>query len=245
MKRCSNCDDFALYDDEIVFCPICNSRLVEYTGGGSQTDDTVICPQSDRNETFSEINPPVFETVNGNTYVFRGTVTEISPQSRWNNRHKKIFNSLFTGEPYQFGNTSQSCVIRIEEFHTGRMASQMRNVVFYGEIEGRIVYGDDVIIVAKRKRGRFIATSIQVNDTEETIKPQVQIPAGVIRFFAIFLAILALYLIIGFIGFVATGSFVNFLNGVLGGIFDILFKIFGTFAPFIIIYFVVRTMFKR
>lgn len=245
MKRCPNCNDFALYDDEIMNCPICDARLVTYTSGGTKVDDTVVRPETENYQTQRGNNPPQFETVNGNTYTFRGMVTEISTQQRWNNRMKKFLNSIFRSEPYQFGNTSQECVLRIEEFRNGRMASQRRDVFFYGEAEGRVTYGDDVTITAKRKNGRFIVTRLQVNDTGANVRPSVQIPAGIIKFFAAFVALIVLYLVVGFISLVATGSFVGFLSGVMGQIFDMAFKIFGAFAPFVILFLVFRAMFKR
>lgn len=244
MKRCSNCNDFALYDDEIVFCPICDSRLVTYTSERIQVDDTIV--QTHRADAGNQgPNTPVFETTNGRTHIFHGIVTEISPQSRWNNRFKKLINAIFIGEPYQFGNTSQSCVLRLEEFHSGRMASQRRSVVFYGEAEGRIAIGDDVMVTAKRQHNRFIATRLQVNDTGEMIRPIAQIPSGIIKFFAGFFAILLLYLVIGFVGLVATGSFASFLSGLLGGLFNIALKVFGAFAPILIIYLAIKLMFRR
>ena len=245
MKRCPNCNDFALYDNEILNCPVCDTRLVMYTRDGEQTEETVVIPEAQTSQTQTRNALPRFETVDGNTYTFRGMVTEISTQQRWNNRLKKFLNSIFRSEPYQFGNTSQECVLRIEEFRNGRMASQRRDVIFYGEAEGRVTHGDDVTVTAKRKNGRFIVTKLQVNDTGANVRPSVQIPAGIIKFFAAFISLIVLYLVIGFISLVATGSFASFLSGVMGWIFDITFKIFGAFAPFVILFVVFRAMFRR
>lgn len=245
MKRCPNCNDFALYDDEIMNCPICDSRLMTYVRGGEFIDDAVVRPETEHNHNQQANTIPPFETVNGNTYIFRGMVTEISTQQRWNNRLKKILNSIFRSEPYQFGNTSQECVLRIEEFRNGRMASQRRDVIFYGEAEGRVTHGDDVTVTAKRKNGRFIVSRLQVNDTGANVRPSVQIPAGIIKFFAAFVALIVLYLVVGFISLVATGSFASFLSGVMGWIFNMAFKVFGAFAPFIILFVVFRAMFRR
>lgn len=244
MKRCPNCNDFALYDDEIMNCPICDSHLVAYTRGGEHVNDTVVRPEQNHQPHQTNTILP-FETVNGNTYIFRGMVTEISTQQRWSNRLKKFLNAIFRSEPYQFGNTSQECVLRVEEFRNGRVASQRRDVIFYGEAEGRVTHGDDVTVTAKQKNGRFIVTKLQVNDTGANVRPSVQIPAAIIKFFAAFATLIALYLITGFVSLVATGSFESFLNSVMGWIFDMAFKIFGAFAPFVILFVVLRVMFRR
>lgn len=247
MKRCPNCNDFALYDDTIVNCPICDAQLIIYAKQGEYETETVIKPEVEQKNNWShQANAlPPFETINGNTYTFRGMVTEVSTQQRWNNRFKKILNAVFRSEPYQFGNTSQECVLRIEEFRNGRMASQSRDVIFYGEAEGRVAHGDDVTVTAKKRNGRFIVNRLQVNDTGANVKSSVQVPAGIIKFFAAFIALIALYIVIGFISLVATGSFVSFLSGVMGWVFNMAFKIFGVFAPFIILFVVFRAMFRR
>lgn len=239
MKRCPNCNDAALYDNAVELCPVCNSRLVAYTRRNeSQNDET-----SSQQVRYAE--PVQFETKNGNTYTFRGMVSMVSTQQRWSNRTKRILNSVFRNEPFQFGNTSQECVIRIEEFRTDDALLQMRDVIFYGEAEGRVVFGDDVTITAKRRNGRFIVTSLRVNDTGADIKPAVQISSGVLKAVFAFATLSILYIAVGLISLIATGSFARFLGGVLGWIITTAFKVFGIFTPFVLAFALLRAIFKR
>ena len=101
----------------------------------------------------------------------------IRDRARYHNRFKKIVNALFRGEPYQFGNTSHETVFRVEGFHDGLLSGRKRDLIYYGDIEGRINYGDDVVVNAKKMGDRYIVTSLYSNETESQIKPPPQIPA--------------------------------------------------------------------
>ena len=239
MKRCHNCNDAALYDNAVELCPVCNSRLVAYTRRNEpQNEET-----SSQQARYPE--PVQFETKNGNTYTFRGMVSMVSTQQRWSNRTKRILNSIFRNEPFQFGNTSQECVIRIEEFRNDGALPKMRDVIFYGEAEGRVVFGDDVTITAKRRNGRFIVTSLRVYETGADIKQAVQISSGILKMVFAFVALSVIYITVGLISLIATGSFAKFLGGVLGWIITTAFKIFGIFAPFVLAFVLLRSIFRR
>lgn len=183
MKKCPNCNDFALYDDDVAACPICGASLVKYQRRSStrvqSEPQEVIQPIVHDTEPERRSNniAPEFETKQGLRYVYRGTVTEISSRARYHNRFKKIVNALFRGEPYQFGNTSHETVFRVEGFHDGLLSGRKRDLIYYGDIEGRINYGDDVVVNAKKMGDRYIVTSLYSNETESQIKPPPQIPA--------------------------------------------------------------------
>lgn len=57
------------------------------------------------------------------------------------------------------------------------MSGKKRDLIFYGDIEGRLNYGDDVRAVVKKRGDRYVATKIYSNETESQIRPTPQIPA--------------------------------------------------------------------
>lgn len=218
MKNCPNCNDFALYDDEITKCPLCGTTLVKYYHTSHRTIDdvkTVVSPiisntdtgRSDVDNTQT-VSVPSFETQNGLRYVYRGTVTEINSHTRYHNRLKKIVNAIFRGEPYQFGNSSHETVFRIEEFHRGRLSGKKRDLIFYGDIEGRLNYGDDIRAVVKKRGGRYVATSLYSNETESQIKPTPQIPSWIFT-------VLALCLFVAICYFIGSGMAATFFTKVI------------------------------
>ena len=217
MKKCPKCNDFALYDDNVRTCPICDAELVSYIrggvsggtssgsntsnnrGGSSRGDEQPIRPNNrsqntGANNTQSAV--PQFETRSGLRYQYRGTITEIHSNARINSRMKKWVNALFRFEPYQFGHTSHETIIRVEGFHTGRVSGQRRDLIFYGDVEGRFNYGDDVTINAKRRGDRYIVTNMYLNETQSFVRPRPQIPAGVIALITLGLLVLALFLVL-------------------------------------------------
>lgn len=210
MKRCPSCNDFALYDDSIDTCPICGTTLIRYrrrkTMAIREDSLKVIEPVSYTPELTREYDggTPEFETREGFNYVYRGTVTEISSHVRYHNRFKKIVNALLRGEPYQFGNTSHETVFRIEGFHDGLVSGRKRDLIFYGDIEGRINYGDDVIAIARKLGDRYVVIRLYSNETESQIKAPPQIPASLFW-------ILDLVVIFGIICLISSGVLFDIL----------------------------------
>ena len=231
MKRCPTCNDFALYDDNIHTCPICDSTLVTYVrnvSSRSSTDSTnwetnngEPVRSNNTQSTNSEQHganraTPVFETRSGLRYHYRGIVTEITPRARLHNRLKKWIYALFRGEPYQFGNTSHETVLRIEEFHIGRVSGRKRDLIFYGDVEGRFNVGDDVDIIAKRRGDRYIVTRMYLNETESYVRSGPQIPAGIVAILSLIALVLALYLVGGVVAFIASGALLVLLDKAIG-----------------------------
>ncbi len=231
MKKCPRCNDFALYDDNVQFCPVCETELIMYRRGnasgatykddaGSNThnDEQPIRPhnrtQPDRVNT-DQSTEPQFETRSGLRYQYRGTITEIHPDSRFNSRLKKWIYALLRSEPYQFGHTSHKTIIRVEGFHTGRVSGERRDLIFYGDVEGRFNHGDDVTITAKKRGDRYIVTNMYLNETQSYVRPGPQIPAGVIALATVGMFLLALFLIIGLINFIKSGAFWALLKKVV------------------------------
>lgn len=220
MKRCPNCNDFALYDDNVSTCPICDSNLVTYSRNGSTSTTSTgtgttrtrepVRPNTETQRTntanATQQTAPEFERISGLRYHYRGIITEISSHARLHTRLKKWVNAVFRGEPYQLGHTSHETIIRVEEFHNGRVAGRKRDLVYYGDVEGRFNYGDDVSITAKRRGDRYIVTNMYLNETESRVRPGPQIPAGIIAILSLILLVVAIYLIGGIIAFITSGA---------------------------------------
>ena len=233
MKECPHCNDLAIYDDSIEKCPLCGTRLVDFHyssephHNNSQDQAPVFQtdPVSHVRERYEAM--PQFERRTGRQYVFRGLITEIHPQSRLHNRPKKLVNSIFRGEPYQFGNTSQGTIFRVEQLHNAGFAYEKRDCIFYGDVEGRFNYGDDVTVTTKRVGDRYIVKSMMLNETNTPVRPGFQIPAGLVRFGFFLFLILAIVLVAGVVMFFAGGG--------LGTIFDTLLSIVLKLLPYILV----------
>lgn len=244
MKRCPNCNDFALYDDNVSTCPICDASLVAYSRKGSSSsagDDAArepIRPNSDRQRSnatsSSQQSAPEFERISGLRYHYRGIITEINSHARLHTRLKKWLNALFRGEPYQFGNTSHETIIRVEEFRNGRIAGRKRDLVYYGDVEGRFNHGDDVSITAKRRGDRYIITNMYLNETESRVRTGPQIPASIIAILSLIILIAAIYLIGGIIGFITSGALYVLLENALSVIIVV-----------VVLWWVLRRLFRR
>lgn len=197
MKICPSCQDYSLYDDTLEVCPHCGTNLEPYErqnvpnmalatekddgleqfelSGGSLPSDSVVHPAE--SIPVEEKMPPTFVHNEGNSLVFRGTVSEVKSvalNSTWLKKAIRVFTS---GEPFQIGNPYQYAVIRLEQFHTDSVAAQKMNVVFYGSVDGYLTVGDDITVYADEMRGRYVAKQIYSNETESEIPNDPVIPA--------------------------------------------------------------------
>lgn len=215
-KKCPRCNGFALYDDDVLECPDCHSQLVAYQRTYGRTTEPVaesrpvveprsVVRQSTQESTRSRQEIPPFETRNGLGYVYRGTVTEINHHDRYHSRLKKVIYSMFRGEPYQFGHTSHESVFRVEGFHEGRLSGPKKDFIFYGDVEGRFNFGDDVTVFAKRRGDRNVVTKMFLNETETRVYPTPQIPAALCSIIFFVLLAVVVYVVAGIVSFITSG----------------------------------------
>lgn len=236
MKRCSRCNDFSLYDDEIMNCPVCGQVLTtyvrrviqtQYVSGNPVSGSSVSNNTAASNVGRAPLNTsvqtgthrsftPEFETRRGFSYVYRGIVTEVTPQARLHSSLKKWVNAVFKGEPYQLSNTLHSTTFRVMDVSNGSFSRRKRDFIFYGDVEGRFFVGDDVEVTAKRRGNKYIVTRMHLNDTETDVRPSsIQIPAIVLRLFALVIAYLLVSFISGVVFIVASGAFQQIMNELL------------------------------
>lgn len=244
MKQCPQCCDMALYDDTLDVCPLCKTSLTPYIRSRTQTqreemnfvsepktqyytasrESSVVRPGHAQSQVNgrTENKVPQFERCEGRQHVFRGTVTEINVQTRYYNRFHKVVNTFFRGEPYQFGNTSHESVIRVEEFHNGRLASQHRDLVVYGDIEGLIQIGDDVTAWTRKRDGRYTVQRLYSDETDAFITAGPQLSAWVI---AVMMGLAILFiagLIAAIVTFIQNGGILYLFSALAGLIFGLI-----------------------
>ena len=155
---------------------------------------------------------PAFETRKGLHYVYRGTVLEVSYQARLHSTFKKCVNAVFHSEPYQFGHTAHLTVLRIKGPAPGRASGERRDVVFYGDVEGRFVRGDRVTVTTRRKGDRNIVTRLYSNETQSLVRPSPQIPSDAVKLLFALLSVLTIVMGMTIVGFVASGAFLQLIS---------------------------------
>ena len=228
MKRCANCNDFSLYDDEIRNCPVCGNSLVAYIrkvtsqvnyAAGTAAAQAVKPNTTPVNKPATK-NAPAFETRRGRNYIYRGMVTELSSHSRLHSSLKKLVNSIFLGEPYQLSNTSHNTIFRITEFGGG-VNRKKRDVIFYGDVEGRFYIGDDVTVTTTKKRDRYVVKKLYINESETYVHPAPQVPELLIRLLFLIFLIIAFYLVNALAVFVLSGGLLKLVVKILSFIINI------------------------
>ncbi len=170
--------------------------------------------------------PRFIETLGPRKIRCHGRITEAEHHDVFYSKLHKTVNSLFRGEPYQFGHQTSEYVVRVEELAGGYMARSMDFFVF-GNYMGRIHPGDEVIITAAERGGRFVAGSVFNVSTNSDLKPGLQIPGAVIRFLFVLLLLLIVGTVLLGYEFVASGQIYSFILPavLIGAVFSRLKKI--------------------
>ncbi len=223
MKRCTRCNDFALYDDETSRCPLCGEVLVRHVSKRANQERgveptwsnntysgnrNVVRPNrsSDEHNTNGQRREaPVFKRRQGLNYVYQGIITEITPLTRYNGHLKKIFNAIFRDEPYQFSHSTHMVAFRIEEFSDNRVAVQKQNCIFYGDVEGMFNVGDEATVTVKRKGTRHIVKNLFLNETGVPVRAGLQMPAWIIKLIFLIILIFVISLVTGIADLLASG----------------------------------------
>jgi hypothetical protein len=210
-------------------------------GGGDQSGQA-----GRRNDGSQNRNAvPPFETRKGGLHIFRGAITEISHQIREQSVLERFAGSVFRGEPYRVGDDMRQCVIRIEEFTTGRRATQMRDIVFRGDAEGRFIVGDDVTIAAVRCGGDYFATRMDVHTTGNRLQPAHRIPALAMRLLFVGILCLAAVVVMSVYGFFAHGGPEALMIGLTNGMLRIVVALLPILVPLLLVWYFFGRFFRR
>ena len=248
MKQCPSCQDFALYDDSSERCPFCNAKLIPYVRQRRTTvhhEQPTVEPTENPHEEAYRDTPPEFETANGNRSVFRGSVVSVASNSRFLSRGVKWANAVFRGEPYQIGNPVYETMIRIEEFDEHRLSATMRNLTFFGDAQGQVDVGDDIQAETKRRGGRYVITSLYINDTEARVRTAAQLSSGAVLGITIGVLLLCFLLIRSIIRFFTTGAIWTMLAALVGGAVGLGLKLITILAPILIMCFIIWLFFRK
>lgn len=239
MKHCTNpaCHSTFLFNDEQTHCPYCHQPLV--STAGSTVDQPLNPPDADLAIPQAPHQPPFLQQRFGATVVCTGRVVEIDHQALFYGRMQKLFNTLFRGEPYQFGHQTVEYVIRVEPITDG-IPTEVMDFSLFGNFLGRLQVGDEVHIKAKDCHHRRIVKSIYNQTTDTMVKPGVQLSAAALRTVLLLLLLLATTAIWQFVRLVQSGILLAMLLSLAAHLLDAL-------APIILalvgIYILIRCIF--
>ena len=143
-----------------------------------------------------------FEQRQGRRIILQGRVTEVSSGiSRYQSRSHKLFNSLFRLEPYQFAHTTHRCVFWMEE-ENGRLAERIREVTYYGDIEGQVIPGYRMTVHAVERGGELVARTLYNDDLDQRVRGRAQIPALLVWILTLLTVVLAVCFISALVGWI-------------------------------------------
>lgn len=225
MKKCVNpacLADFA-FDDSMTSCPFCHSRL-EPCGG---TDAPPLVPPLDYGIPQPEpAEEPRFVQRQLGRMECHGRVSEIDRQEVFFGSTLKLFNTLFRGEPYQLAHQSIEYTIRVEPITDG-VPAEVTDFCLYGSYLGRLQVGDEVLIRARDRGDRRVATHIYNQTTGSVVRPGFQISAGFIRGLAAFLALLLVWLVWSAVELIRSGALLALVLGLVSALMPLLICLAG------------------
>ncbi|MBQ8642509.1 MAG: hypothetical protein IJ480_09865 [Clostridia bacterium] len=197
MKKCitPGCAADYLYRDESTVCPFCHGTLV-WADGSAEDTGNIRQISEGYLRSIDRLDPPPEETEE--TFLCKrfgilkctGRITEIDHQELFHSTAHKLFNTLFLGEPYQFGHQNSEYSIRLENITNG-ISTETTDFCLFGNYMGRIQVGDEVQITASPGRGRRVVKKIYNRTTASPIYPGLQVPAWCMRilFLSLFITV--------------------------------------------------------
>lgn len=179
MKYCPNCGDYALYDDDITVCPLCNKTLRTYIF----EEEEVRYQEVNRPPTFEELQPErhEFRRTNGLYNEYHGSIVSVEHYHRIYPFFIKVIRSLFLNEPFQFGYLTYYTNIIIEENRYDALPESQVSLVYNGDIMGKVYAGEEVDIRTKVINKNRIA-SIRNSDSGQRVRPAFSIPGWMLWF---------------------------------------------------------------
>lgn len=179
MKYCPTCGEYALYDDEITSCPLCNTTLRPYIF----EEEEVRYQDIDRAPTFEEIRPErqEFRRTNGLYTEYHGSIVSVEHYHRIYPFFIKVIRSLFLNEPFQFGYLTYYTNIIIEENRYDALPENQVSLIYNGDIMGKVYAGEEVDIRTKIINRNRIG-SIRNSDNGRRVRPAFSIPGWMLWF---------------------------------------------------------------
>ncbi|MBQ6610437.1 MAG: zinc ribbon domain-containing protein [Oscillospiraceae bacterium] len=237
MKRCPKCGGMELYDDTRFTCPYCGETLVSYerrraghSGGGLGGPSAA----PDRQTEEEPSQEPRFEEKHAGRYSYRGRVVSLAPSERPARPFAKWLAAVFLGQPYQLGDTVHETCIRIEEFSRARLSEQMRNLIYYGQLNDLNV-GDDITAAAVLRRGRLIVRELTVHDVESDVRARGQIPPAAVRLLTLLAAAFAVLLAALLVRAFRSGAVFTLLAAAAALLLRLVYKLLVLLAPLLML----------
>lgn len=194
MKRCGNpkCVSDLIFDDDRNVCPFCGSALIDI----NQTGLANSAPAQDPDRTETPKNEPDRSSFLAGKHFIKchGIVAEVEHQAIFYGRFHKLCNSIFRGEPYQLAHQTIEYTLRIQRMDDD-LPDSSADFNLFGNFMGRIYAGDEVVIRAISHGDRKTVQSIMNLTTGCVLRPGFQIPAALIRGFALATAAFIAYFI--------------------------------------------------
>lgn len=177
-----------------------------------------------------------FEERNGRRVTLHGRVSEVSSGiTRYQSRFHKLFNSLFRMEPYQLAHTTHRCVLWIEE-DNGRLAERMREVTYYGDIEGQVIPGYRMTVRAVQRHGELVAQSLYNDDLEQRVRGRLQIPAWAVWIVTALVMSIVISLLGGLVGSISdSGGLIAWILDILGAVAGFFIRLLSPIMPWVVI----------
>lgn len=168
MKYCPLCNN-RLFPDSTAVCPTCHTVLLTATGRSPS--------RSPSRSTGSSAHASVpFLRRRFGKLVCHGQVVGVEHQELFYPKRFKIWNMFGRGEPYQFSYQVIETTIRVQSIGTTPTAET--DFCLYGNYNRRISVGDEVIIVAKERRGMRVAQRVENVTTHSRLRPGLQVPGA-------------------------------------------------------------------
>lgn len=195
MKYCPNCQDFALYDDEVTYCPLCHNELRTYTFEEEEIqyqdiNTNVQTQEVQRNQPFME-NRQLYS-------LYHGSIVSIEHYHRIYPFFIKLIRSMFLNERFQFGYLSYYTNIVIEENRYDILPENQVSLTYCGDIAGRVYVGEEVDIRTKLNRHKI--ASITNTNTGERVNAAFSLPGWFIWLFIFTLPLIIPAIIQAFVG---------------------------------------------
>ncbi len=237
-KYCPVCRGFFLYDDSQTTCPDCGRRLELYRpqaetpppAGGWPGERSAVFSQTVREEprrqrsappsegrreqeTRAAPSSPAFLVHEGGRYIFRGAVFHVDTAVREYGFLRKVFYSVFSGEPFQFGRTCYLTNIRLEEHTDAGFPERSETIIYYGDIESQLATGDDIQTECVRHRGRYMAVRVYSFDHNRSLRPEsIRLSAWLVRILFLFVLLALFFFTAEVVYFFASGAFLALLS---------------------------------
>lgn len=228
MKCCPNpsCDPSFFYGSNKMVCPFCHTALTERIAGNSNRNQPIITPDNifmaDNNDQDHQDEVRMdFSTPIRGGFQYHGRITEIEHHEVFNSKWHKLFNSLFRGEPYQFAHQTSEYTLRLEGISDG-YPNEVTDVCMYGNYLGRIHVGDEVTANVKDYHNRRVIKSLYNHTTESSVRPGLQIPAGIVRGIVIGLIAAVILFLVAIVVLFKTGIIGEWIGSLIASLLPVL-----------------------